>query len=1078
MGPNIEKYVSNFIEQQFPQFYREEGPNFIIFMQAYYEWLESTGQPIREARSLFEYRDIDTTPEKFLEFFQKKYLYGIPFRIISNKRFILKHILDVYRSKGSIQCYRLLFKLIYDEDVEIYLPGVDIVRVSEGTWVEPRYIEVTDYEGLDLFVGKTIMGYSSGTSAIVESITRESYNQEIFNIVYLSNVYPKGGDFIIGEKVGPADQKFNSSFISVSPKVLGSLDNIDVTFGGRGFKVGDTLQIVGKDKAAEYISEKVPGDGSLNFELIFGGGGFSKNSNTFVYKTTSSGNGASFQIGSIADSTSVSYNTDIVGDYIETFLGTTIAFPRNSNSTINSIIGETLTYQSDAFGRILSLANTVPGKGYKKPTDNFVRSTFTGKRLSGTVTYNSASKIVNYNTDEPISRYVQMKLNRPVFNAAKFSRNPTANVYSKLDNTIKLNNFTQAFSNGDVIVLQAIDGVANTQEFAMVKEVLSSSRIRLYGNPTSNSTKTAFCRTAPSVFPSNFGVDDPLMERADGTVNGLNEKILTTPNSREYIRFGALTDGANTRPYGKEGILVVTEVGEGGGTLDFELINGGYGYTVDSDTFVYRVNGNGQNASFKVGSIADVRVIEYNTDIISDYLENIINSSSYNFPALPAGAMNTPIQACLTYTTDSFGTITSLSNTVPGAAYNRPTNNFVRTTIKAKPLSGTVQYNTGTNVVRYTSSETISQFASTRLNLPFNFTRNPVASIYSKLESTIKLSNFTQVFSNGDVIVLQAVANQVSTQELAVIKEVVSQNKIILYGYPKSNSTLTSFCRTAPTVFPANYALTEEYMQNENGTINGENAEITSSPNIGSNVVKAVKGFSGKGYLPNERVEAFVIGQIDPTVRIINGGRNYANTDKIVFIDNAASRVANGYITTNPNGTIVSVTMTNLGSGYLDPIVRLKSNTGSGAILSAFITSGQIDPTVKIEENFLCAISDPDYSKYAKIAGKLNKKGSGIQKGYWTTTRSFLNSDKYIQDSYYYQDYSYEVRVAQTLDKYKNILYETFHPAASEIFGKYYLARSDESKAEVLYATTQPVFSVYVPPPPPVAPPDPCLISP
>ena len=82
----VEKRISNFVESQFPQFYQEEGPNFILFVKAYYEWLEETGNPIREARTLLDYRDIDNTIEDFLFYFQKKYLYGIPFNVIINKR--------------------------------------------------------------------------------------------------------------------------------------------------------------------------------------------------------------------------------------------------------------------------------------------------------------------------------------------------------------------------------------------------------------------------------------------------------------------------------------------------------------------------------------------------------------------------------------------------------------------------------------------------------------------------------------------------------------------------------------------------------------------------------------------------------------------------------------------------------------------------------------------------------------------------------------------------------------------------------------------------------------------------------
>ena len=61
----IEKFVSPFIQQQFPAFYREQGPNFIAFLRAYYEWAEQTNLGdvtsgfIGKARSIPEYLDLD-----------------------------------------------------------------------------------------------------------------------------------------------------------------------------------------------------------------------------------------------------------------------------------------------------------------------------------------------------------------------------------------------------------------------------------------------------------------------------------------------------------------------------------------------------------------------------------------------------------------------------------------------------------------------------------------------------------------------------------------------------------------------------------------------------------------------------------------------------------------------------------------------------------------------------------------------------------------------------------------------------------------------------------------------------------
>ena len=87
------------------------------------------------------------------------------------------------------------------------------------------------------------------------------------------------------------------------------------------------------------------------------------------------------------------------------------------------------------------------------------------------------------------------------------------------------------------------------------------------------------------------------------------------------------------------------------------------------------------------------------------------------------------------------------------------------------------------------------------------------------------------------------------------------------------------------------------------------------------------------------------------------------------------------------------------------------------------------------------------------------KSGIGKGVGYWSTTRSFLNSDKYIQDSYFYQDFSYQIKAALTLDKYKDILYNTFHIAGTELFGEYLLKSINSSNVSIAYSNTTPTIS-------------------
>ena len=47
----------------------------------------------------------------------------IPNDALADKRLLAKRIKDLYTTKGTIDSYKLLFKILYDEDVEINFPA-------------------------------------------------------------------------------------------------------------------------------------------------------------------------------------------------------------------------------------------------------------------------------------------------------------------------------------------------------------------------------------------------------------------------------------------------------------------------------------------------------------------------------------------------------------------------------------------------------------------------------------------------------------------------------------------------------------------------------------------------------------------------------------------------------------------------------------------------------------------------------------------------------------------------------------------------------------------------------------------
>ena len=425
---------------------------------------------------------------------------------------------------------------------------------------------------------------------------------------------------------------------------------------------------------------------------------------------------------------------------------------------------------------------------------------------------------------------------------------------------------------------------------------------------------------------------------------------------------------------------------------------------------MYKNGANGQGASFEIGALTTTQIIDYNTDIICNFSNLQIDAISYNFPADPSGNLSSNISSLFSYDSQSFGTIFSFDNVVTGNGYDLAANVFVRSVHLSDPLQGTITYNTNSNIV--VGNSTI----------------------------------FDSIFANDDVVALQSNFFLSSTLELAVIKEVTNSTQIILYGPPSLNSTGSAVYKAAPTIIPSQYAFYEPEAFSANGSVVGENELIRAAPDTGNNTVdEAVAINSGKGYVEGEEIKAYLHSAVSNNITIVSSGINYAANDQLIFVGGDPGIRANGYISSvDSNGSITAVNLLSGGSGYKTlPEIRISSANGSGALLVASLQ---------------------EFNTTSEIIGRVQKTGTGKAQGYWSTTRGFLDSDKYIQDSFYYQDYSYEIRVAQTLNKYKDIINETFHTAGAELFGKYLKFLNESSVSNLVFesATVSTNATIYL----------------
>ena len=272
----IDDKISLFVKDQFPQFYAEEGDSFRVFLEAYYEYLETSGKTLDVARNQIEYKDVDKTTNEFLEEFKRTYLKDLPGLIKADDRLTIKNIFDFYKAKGSQRAVQLLFRLLFNEPATVHYPSDDVIRPSDANFRLPRYVEcyAPNYDKLKSLEGLEITGATSGAKAFVETISTKLLNGARTNVLKLSNLR---GNFLRGEIVVKTADGIQDDM----PVVTGSLSGINITLGGSNNAIGDIFDItsdVGKQGKAR-VTAVDDATGLISFTLNDGGFGFTTNTN-------------------------------------------------------------------------------------------------------------------------------------------------------------------------------------------------------------------------------------------------------------------------------------------------------------------------------------------------------------------------------------------------------------------------------------------------------------------------------------------------------------------------------------------------------------------------------------------------------------------------------------------------------------------------------------------------------------------------------------------------------------------------------------------------------------------------------
>jgi len=162
--------------------------------------------PIQSIQQMLEYADVDNTLYEFLDNMRDEFMNSIPESLASgvNKRNLIKNIKDLYASKGTSEGHKLFMRMLLGEESEIFYPNIYMMRASQGQWDSATIIRASAVGSSvgDEVVNQLITGGTSGATATVEnSVTKVESNDTFNDSVIEFTVANITGTFVDGENI-------------------------------------------------------------------------------------------------------------------------------------------------------------------------------------------------------------------------------------------------------------------------------------------------------------------------------------------------------------------------------------------------------------------------------------------------------------------------------------------------------------------------------------------------------------------------------------------------------------------------------------------------------------------------------------------------------------------------------------------------------------------------------------------------------------------------------------------------------------------------------------------------------------
>lgn len=233
----ITQKISDIVARQFPEHIQTDYTRFIEFVEAYYRFMEQDGgaqEVIQNARS---YSDVDATTSAFMDYLLNQYAPNVPRSSLINKPHLIKQIRAFYDAKGSEASFKMLFRMLFDADVFIDFPFENVLRASNGEWLQRASVRVETITGSTGDLKNRFLTVTKGIRTYQTPINSAIRLSSSITELYLDPVY------LAPYEIGDVVTVSNANGVMFTGRISPTTVTAEVLYGGLNFKVGQIFNV-------------------------------------------------------------------------------------------------------------------------------------------------------------------------------------------------------------------------------------------------------------------------------------------------------------------------------------------------------------------------------------------------------------------------------------------------------------------------------------------------------------------------------------------------------------------------------------------------------------------------------------------------------------------------------------------------------------------------------------------------------------------------------------------------------------------------------------------------------------------